>query len=196
MSARLSRIVESGIFLMLIGILAFMVSQCVGCTDSAAHQFAYSEPAIAFEHSIWGTKAKVSSQFTGKVDLARDAETGQIQTLHAEVESNVVDVYDAQGRRITENFLKGRSLEYGFKVEATREVFAGLNGLADKAVSLMSMGFARGGAEGPQLVSQGQSLLASVMNAMQGLGGSGDLSSLVAMLEARIRANATTQPAQ
>ena len=177
-------------------ILSMLLVGIAGCTDSAEHQFGYTEPGIAASHGLFGTKVRISSEFSGKADLKRNPETGQFEDIHVEMTSGVADVYDAQGRRITENFLKGRELEYGFKVEATREVFVGLNGLADKAVSLMSMGFARGGSDGPQLVNQGQSLLSSVMSSMSGLGGGGDLSALVAMLEARIKANPapTSQP--
>lgn len=153
-----------------------------GCTDSAKHQFGYTEPAIEAHHGFFsGTKVKVSSNFTGKVDLSRDAETGQIQTLHAEVTSNPIEVYDAQGRRITENFLKGRELEYGFKVEAAKVIVDGITSLAG---TLVTLGAAR---NDPALTNAGMSLLDRIGPLLQGGGGAGglDIAAILQQLMAR-----------
>lgn len=93
-----------------------------GCsTDSVRHAFGYTEPALQVQATQGlfggGVKFKASSQFSGNVDAEIDPETQRVKSFSARIDSNVTDVYDAQGRRITENFLAGRSMEYNFKLE-------------------------------------------------------------------------------
>ena len=147
---------SAGLTIAIGSILGLFVLCACGCTDPATHQFAYSEPAVLVDHGVLsGTHIKVSSKFTGSVDVKRDPETGEVQELHAEVASDPVDVYAAQAARVTQNFLAGRQAEYGFKIEAAKVISAAL---VDVARAAMTMGLAIGGDAGSSIIGAAKQL--------------------------------------
>jgi YD repeat-containing protein len=165
-------------------IYALTMGGCIfGCTDSARHQFGYTEPGIRVTKGILGASVDVSSNISGHVELVLDP-SGKVTGLKADLTSGVTDVYDAQGRRINENFLKGRALEYDFKVAAVNAVGQQVsNVLSSAGQMLLGFGAARSGSDGQAIMQQGLSLLQQAQSAA-GIVSPDQIAAILASLQA------------
>ena len=98
------------------------VGSCLsnGCVMTASELAKYSNPAIKAHHSfLFGTSVEIGTNFKGKGKLQYDPKTGAINA-DVEIDSDVVSVVDAEGRRITEGFIQLRKDEAARVVEQHR----------------------------------------------------------------------------
>lgn len=139
------------VFTGLLAVTALTGTTCIGtagCSQQdVARAFGYTEPALeVMAHTGLfggGVKFRASSEFSGMADATIDPETGKVTGFKATVNSGVTDVYDAQGRRITENFLAGRNIEWAGMIRQQELVNEGLRdfwAVASKAIDTLGPG--------------------------------------------------------
>ena len=147
---------SAGLTIAIGSILGLFVLCACGCSDSARHQFGYTEPAIEFSHgALSGTHARASTNLNGKAEIMVDPDTQKITGLKVELSSDPREVYAAQAARVTQEFLAGRQLEYAFKIEAAKVISAAL---VDVARAAMTMGLAIGGDAGSSIIGAAKQL--------------------------------------
>ena len=154
MSRRIDRF-DAALTLVLVATLGMFALICMaGCTDSARHAYGYTEPKIKASRGILGTSFEASGQLNGNGQVKYDPESKAFEVVF-NVQHEVVDVYDAQARRITDEFLEGRRDEYAFKIEAAKVIGNMLN---DLARTLTTLGLGLSGADGATLLGAGRAL--------------------------------------
>jgi hypothetical protein len=104
-------------------IVSLFLFCCPGCMmDKAGRLAGFSNPSSEVSYSwLTGFKAKTGADFSGSLKGDYNPETGQI-TVDANINSAVSPVVDAEGKRITPEFLELRKIESNFKNEQARIV--------------------------------------------------------------------------
>lgn len=149
--------------------LALPASGCI-YPSSAARGYGYTQPdeggAIVVRKTWGGAELIVGTDIDGHVKGTYNPETGFID-IDATLVSNASAIYDAQGRRITDNFVASR----GAEIDAQRQV-------AFRALDTMDNALAMLGVVAPQAIPAYLQTMQTYAQTLRGSSASLDLGSL------------------